>query len=113
MKEIDQLNPDTKRAILPIGTAGRVLVGFGFLYLAIFDTPFRWGLEWHEALMGLLAFPAATILGVLLWKELNGLNSKPCPMSLRCFKDVVIGSSVLWKKMKIFICVAGSTPYLN
>ena len=71
----DQSNVDNGRGILPIGTAGRVLVGIGFLSLALFDTPFRWGLQWHEALLGLLGFPAVTILGVLLWSELAGAST--------------------------------------
>ena len=74
-KEFDRANPYNNRAILPIGTAGRVLVGLLFLYFAVFDTPFRWGFEWHEALLGLLGFPAATIFGVLLWKELAGTSA--------------------------------------
>ena len=73
---LEQDNRDNGRGILPIGTAARVLVGIGFLYFAIFDTPFRWGLEWHDALLGLLGFPAVTIFGVLMWSELAGA-SKP------------------------------------
>ena len=68
----DQSNGDNGRGILPIGTAGRVLVGIGFLYVALFDTPFGWGLQWHEALLGLLGFPAVTVLGVSLWNALAG-----------------------------------------
>jgi len=71
----DQANRDGRRGILPIGTAARVLVGMGLLYLTLFDTPFRWGLQWHEALLGLLGFPAVTILGVLLWKALAGTSA--------------------------------------
>ena len=56
-------------------TAGRVLFGIGFLYLAVFDTPFQWGLQWHEALLGLLGFPAVTVLGVLIWKALAGTSA--------------------------------------
>jgi hypothetical protein len=35
----------------------RVLVGVGLLYLALADGG-SWGLAWHEALLGLVAFPA-------------------------------------------------------
>ena len=66
----DQLDRHSGRGILPIGTAARVCVGVGLLYLALFDAPFRWGLAWPGALLGLLGFPMATILGVLLWKAL-------------------------------------------
>ena len=75
LTELDQADRDRGRAILPVGTAVRVLVGMGFLYLAIFDTPFRWGLQWHEALLGLLGFPAATVSGVLLWQALAGTSA--------------------------------------
>ena len=75
MTAADQANRNGGRVILPIGTAARVCVGVGLLYLALFDTPFRWGLAWHEAMLGLLAFPAATILGVLLWKSLAGTSA--------------------------------------
>ena len=64
-----------RRATGPVGKAGRVLVGLGLLYLGLADTPFKWGLAWHEALLGLLAFPAVTILGILLWKALAGTSA--------------------------------------
>ena len=48
------------RRIGTIGTASRVLVGLGLLYLALADG-LAWGLAWHEALLGLVAFPAAMV----------------------------------------------------
>ena len=77
-KELDLANRDGGRAILPIGTAARVCVGLGLLYFAIFDGAFRWSLQWHDVLLGLLGFPAVIILGVLLWKALTG-SSAPIP----------------------------------
>jgi len=69
---LDQNNRGNGRAILPIGTAGRVLVGLGLLYVGLADIPFKWGLAWHEALLGLVGFPAVAISGVLLWQALAG-----------------------------------------
>jgi hypothetical protein len=45
----------------PIGTATRVLVGLGLLYLALADGA-SWGLAWHEPLLGLVAFPAVMLV---------------------------------------------------
>ena len=64
-----------RRAIGPVGTVGRVLVGLGFLYVGFADVPLKWGLAWHETLLGLLVFPAVTVLGVLLWKALAGTSA--------------------------------------
>ena len=38
-----QLQTMPRRATGPVGTAGRVLVGFGLLYIALADVPFKWG----------------------------------------------------------------------
>ena len=69
-----QVQTMQRRATGPVGTAGRVLVGLGLLYIGLADIPFKWGLAWDEALLGLLAFPAVAILGVLLWKALAGTS---------------------------------------
>ena len=61
----------TTRAIGPIGTVGRVIGGMGLVYLAVAGGPDGWGLAWHEAALGLVGFPAVTILGVLVWKRLG------------------------------------------
>jgi hypothetical protein len=47
----------TNRRIGTFGAVSRVLVGVGLLYLALADGG-SWGLAWHEALLGLVAFPA-------------------------------------------------------
>ncbi len=51
-----------ERAIGLVGTAGRVLLGLGFLYLAFTDggKP-EWGLQWQGPLLGLVAFPVALL----------------------------------------------------
>ena len=48
------------RRIGTIGTASRILVGLGLLYLALADG-LSWGLTWHEALLGLVAFPGVMV----------------------------------------------------
>jgi len=70
-----QVQTMQRRATGPVGTAGRFLVGLGLLYLGITQISLKWELAWHEALLGLLVFPAVTILGVLLWKALAGTSA--------------------------------------
>ena len=48
------------RRIGTIGTASRVVVGLGLLYFALADR-LSWGLSWHEAALGLVAFPAVMV----------------------------------------------------
>ena len=56
------------RRIGTIGTALRALVGLGCVYLALAneDEGLAWGLQWHEAVLGLVAFPAVMIAIALL-----------------------------------------------
>lgn len=49
-----------RRRIGAIGTTSRVLGGLGLVYLAL-AAGLSWGLAWHEAVLGLIAFPAATV----------------------------------------------------
>ncbi len=51
-----------ERAIGLVGTAGRVVLGLGLLYLAFTDggKP-EWGLQWQGPVLGLVAFPAALL----------------------------------------------------
>lgn len=48
------------RRIGTIGTASRIAVGFGLLYLALADG-LSWGLTWREAGLGLVGFPAVMV----------------------------------------------------
>lgn len=48
------------RRIGRIGTASRVVVGLGLLYLALADG-LSWGLTWREAVLGLAVFPAVMV----------------------------------------------------
>ena len=45
----------TTRRIGPLGTALRVVVGLGLVYLA------AWGIDWYDALVALVALPAITL----------------------------------------------------
>jgi hypothetical protein len=49
-----------RRRIGPIGTASRLLVGLALLYLGLADGA-SWGLAPHEAILGLVAFPAGMV----------------------------------------------------
>ncbi len=50
------------RRIGPIGTALRVTVGLGLLYLAGGADGLSWGVEWYDPVLGLVALPALTVL---------------------------------------------------
>ncbi len=56
-----------ERAIGIVGTAGRVVLGLGLLYLAFTDggKP-EWGLQWQGPVLGLIAFPVVMFLGQAL-----------------------------------------------
>ena len=68
-----------KRAIRPIGTIGRVALGGGMIYLAVTNLgqP-EWGLEWYAPVLGLVGFPAASILLVKVWR---GMLQSEAPLS--------------------------------
>jgi hypothetical protein len=50
----------SSRRIGPIGTIARVVCAAVLLYLALFDTA-SWGLEWYDAVFGLVVFPAGML----------------------------------------------------
>jgi hypothetical protein len=52
----------TAREIGPIGTAARVLTGLALLYIAGGATIASWGIELHDAGIGLIALPALMIV---------------------------------------------------
>ena len=56
---------ENARAIGPIGTASRVLVGFGLLYFALSSESrgLAWGIEWWQVLLGLVGLPGLLLLG--------------------------------------------------
>jgi hypothetical protein len=49
------------RRIGPIGTASRVLVGVGLLYLAGGAAGLSWGVEWYDPVVGLIVLPAIMV----------------------------------------------------
>jgi hypothetical protein len=53
---------ERKRRIGPVGTALRVAVGLGLLYLAGGANGVSWGVEWYEPVLGLVALPALTLV---------------------------------------------------
>ncbi len=61
------------RRIGPIGTFIRIVLGLGLVYLAAFDewTMWDWGLAWHEAILGIVVFPALVVLVVLLARRFS------------------------------------------
>ena len=50
-----------ERQIGPIGTASRVLIGLGLLYLAGGAGGLSWGLEWYDPMVGFIALPAVAL----------------------------------------------------
>jgi hypothetical protein len=50
------------RRIGPVGTALRITVGLGLLYLAGGADGLSWGVEWHDPVLGLVALPATTVV---------------------------------------------------
>lgn len=86
------------RAIGPIGTASRLLIGLFALYLALIDGPpfadgFEWSLAWYDAALGLVFLPGAAIA----FGSLAGRNGSaavrltgPIPMALNCFLMVAL-----------------------
>jgi hypothetical protein len=86
------------RAIGPIGTASRVLVGLFALYLALIDGPpfangFEWSLTWYDAALGLLFLPGAAIVFGLLagrYRSAPVQLTGPLPMALNCVLIVAL-----------------------
>src|SRR5215207_5353947 len=56
---------DTKRRIGAAGTALRVIVGLGLLYLAGAADGLPWSVGWYDPVLGLVALPALTVLAGL------------------------------------------------
>jgi hypothetical protein len=50
------------RRIGSIGTVSRVMVGLGLLYLAFTHGAPVWRLTWYDAVVGLIALPAAMVV---------------------------------------------------
>ncbi len=59
---LSSASTNRERAIGVVGTAGRVVIGLGLLYLAFTEggKP-EWGLQWQGPLLGLVAFPVALL----------------------------------------------------
>jgi hypothetical protein len=61
-----------RRRIGSIGTASRVIVALGLLYLALTHGPPSWGLTWYDAVLGLIAFPAVMVAAGLAARRFAG-----------------------------------------
>jgi hypothetical protein len=61
------------RDIGPVGTAARVVIGIGLLYIAGGASLLSWGIEWQDATIGLVALPALMVaLGVVARRFARG-----------------------------------------
>jgi hypothetical protein len=86
------------RAIGPIGTASRLLVGLFALYLALIDGPpfadgLEWSLSWFDAALGAVVLPGAAIAFGLLARRYASRPVRltgPLPMALNCLVIVVL-----------------------
>jgi hypothetical protein len=63
----------TRRDIGPVGTAARVVLGIGLLYLAGGASVASWGVLWYDPLVGFVALPAVAIgLGLAARRYADG-----------------------------------------
>jgi hypothetical protein len=77
----------TTREIGPIGTAARVVIGIGLLYIAGGASLLSWGIEWQDAIIGLVALPALMVaLGVAARRFARGpiRFTGPLGIALNC-----------------------------
>src|SRR6516225_1345246 len=65
------MNP-TGRRIGRVGTISRVIVALGLLYLALTHGGAAWRLRWHDAVLGLIAFPAVMVVTGLAARRFAG-----------------------------------------
>jgi hypothetical protein len=65
------MNTATRR-IGRIGTASRVIVALGLLYLALTHGPPSWSLTWYDTVLGLIAFPAIMVMAGLAARRFAG-----------------------------------------
>lgn len=61
-----------RRRIGSIGTASRVIVALGLLYLAVTHGAPSWRLRWYDAALGLIAFPAVMVVTGLAARRFAG-----------------------------------------
>jgi hypothetical protein len=63
------------RRIGPVGTTFRLVVGLGLLVLALFQERgghLTWGIQVHEAVLGLMVFPSVMVAIVLMARRSSG-----------------------------------------
>ena len=62
----------TERRIGRAGTISRVIVALGLLYLALTHGGLSWRLTWHDAVLGLVVFPAVMVVTGLAARRFAG-----------------------------------------
>jgi hypothetical protein len=86
----------TERRIGPVGTASRVIVGLALLYLAGGAGGLSWGIEWWDALVGLIALPAISVgLGLAARRYADGpvRLTGPLAICVNCLVIVVLAAN--------------------
>jgi hypothetical protein len=82
-----------QRRIGPVGTVSRVVVGLGLLVLALIQQSrgsLTWGIQLHEALLGLVLFPALMVAVVLAARR-----SSPGPIRFTGPEGLLLNCAVL------------------
>lgn len=87
---------DARRRIGPIGTASRVFLGLGLLYLAGGASGLSWEIRWSDAAVGLLALPAIMVaVGLIGRRYATGpiRFTGPLGVALNCAAIVALVSN--------------------
>lgn len=88
----------TARRIGVTGTTLRVVYGVGLLALALIEEKggnLTWGIQWHEAVLGLVVFPLVMVVIVLIARRSSGGPIRftgPEALLLNCVVIVVLFS---------------------
>jgi hypothetical protein len=81
----------TTREIGPIGTAARVVIGIGLLYIAGGASLLSWGIEWQDAIIGLVALPALMVaLGLAARRYARGAIQFTGPLGVAVNLAVIV-----------------------
>jgi hypothetical protein len=83
----------SSRRIGPIGTASRLVVALGLLFLAGWGGGLSWGIEWYDPVVGLIALPAIALSAALLARRYAPgpiRFTSPLAICLNCVVIVVL-----------------------
>jgi hypothetical protein len=81
------------RRIGPIGTASRVVIGLGLLYLAGSAAGLSWDIDWYDPVIGLVALPAIMVAAGLAARRYAGGPVRftgPLAICLNCVVILVL-----------------------